>query len=118
MKTIIYDGNCTVCQRLVDFSGNQVGDSKLEFLPFQDLENSHIYDSRLKADDLPQSLHLISENGDTFKGAGAVFDILSDFPGILGTIGKLINRKPFIKIAEPFYRAFARHRHKISRFLD
>ena len=118
MKTIIYDGNCKICQRSADFSGKKIGDSKLDFLPLQDLDNSQAFLSGLKADDLLQSLHLISENGEESKGAKAVFEILSDYPGFLGIIGRFINREPFIKIAEPAYRVFARYRYKISRFLD
>ena len=113
MKKIIYDGDCKVCQFLADFSGNQVGDEKLEFLPAQTLDNNQASLSGLKASELLKSLHLISENGKASKGARAVFEIMSAFPGFLGIIGRFINRDPFIKIAEPVYRTFAKHRYKI-----
>jgi predicted DCC family thiol-disulfide oxidoreductase YuxK len=103
---------------MAEYSGNQVGDSKLDFLPLQALENNQEILSGMKDDDLLQSLHLISENGDKSKGAKAVFEILGEFPGFLGIIGRFINREPIIKIAEPAYRAFAKNRYKIHRFLD
>jgi len=118
MKTIIYDGNCKICLRSVDFSVKQVGNSKLKFLPLQDLETNQEFLSGLKADNLVQSVHLISENGEEIKGARAVFEILGDFPGFLGLTGRFINWEPIIKIAEPVYRIFARYRNKISRFID
>lgn len=59
MKTIIYDGDCKICQHMADFSGNQFGDLKLEFLPLQALENKQEILSDVKEDDLLQSLHLI-----------------------------------------------------------
>jgi predicted DCC family thiol-disulfide oxidoreductase YuxK len=117
MNKVIYDGECPVCNTLKGFAEDRTDDRELTFVAFQEKEFSHnVHD--LSEDEARKSLFVITENGEQFRGARAVFEIMSDLPGFLGGMGKILRLPPFYWIAEPFYRLFAKHRHGVSKFLQ
>ena len=117
MSKVIFDGECPVCASLKDFTEDRIEDRELAFIPYQsdDFEQSA---PNLTMEDAKKALYVITEHGERLRGARAVFEIMSELPGISGIMGKILRLPPFYWIAEPFYRLFAKHRHGVSKFLQ
>jgi len=114
MTQIIYDDECPVCQSLKSFAEQNSPGGNLAFIPFQgnDLPRG------MTVKQASQSLQVITKNGQRVSGARAVFQVMRELSGIWGLVGKVFSIPPFYWLAEPFYRLFARHRHKLSAWLD
>jgi predicted DCC family thiol-disulfide oxidoreductase YuxK len=107
---VIYDGDCPICQSLKDYSETRVQPETINFVPFQSKDLLNVA-TNLTQLETSQSLYFITETGQQFRGARAVFEVMSHMPGFWGAAGKILRVPPFYWIAEPFYRLFARHRH-------
>ena len=110
--TVVYDGTCKICGRLVTMLERWDRGGMLEILPSQ---NSCV---RSRFPWIPdraylESVQLIGPGGRTWQGAAAVEQIIDLMPK-----GKLITwifSIPFVRpIAERFYRWFARNRYKMG----
>ena len=113
---VVFDGECPVCNTLKDFAEDQARGNTLEFIPFQ----SNAIEAAapdLSREEASRALYVITANGMRLRGAQAVFEVMSQLPGILGMLGKIMRLPPLYWIAEPFYRLFARHRHGVSKYL-
>jgi predicted DCC family thiol-disulfide oxidoreductase YuxK len=110
--TVVYDGTCTICGRLVKLLRKWDRQEMLEILPSQ---NSCV---RSRFPWIPErayleSVQLIGPGGRTWQGAAAIEQITDLMPK-----GKLITwvfSIPFVRpLAERFYRWFARNRYKMG----
>jgi predicted DCC family thiol-disulfide oxidoreductase YuxK len=110
--TVVYDGTCTICGKLVKMLRKWDRDGMLEILPSQ---NSCV---RSRFPWIPdraylESVQLIGPGGRTWQGAAAIEHIIDLMPK-----GKLLTwvfSIPFVRpLAEKFYRWFARNRYKMG----
>jgi predicted DCC family thiol-disulfide oxidoreductase YuxK len=110
--SVVFDGTCTICGRLVKLLRGWDKHGMLEILPSQ---NSCV---RSRFPWIPErayleSVQLIGPNGRTWQGAAAIEQIIDLMPK-----GKLITwvfSIPFVRpLAERFYRWFARNRYKMG----
>jgi len=110
--TVVFDGTCTVCGKLVKLLRTWDRNSMLEILPSQ---NGCV---RSRFPWIPdraflESVQLIGPGGQTWQGAAAIERVIDLMPK-----GKLITwvfSIPFVRpLAEKFYRWFARNRYKLG----
>ena len=110
--TVVYDGTCTVCGKLVKLLRTWDRNGTLEILPSQ---NSCV---RSRFPWIPErayleSVQLIGPGGRTWQGAEAIEKLLDVLPGgwLLGWVFKL----PVVgKLLDRFYRWFARNRYRFG----
>jgi predicted DCC family thiol-disulfide oxidoreductase YuxK len=107
---VIFDGECPICKTLVDFSDLNSKSDSVTFIPFQ---SDEMLDAapNLTQQQASKSLYVITKFGKRFRGAKAVFEVMSHMSGFFGFLGKILRVPPFYWLAEPFYRLFAHHRH-------
>ena len=113
---IIYDGECPVCLSLKEFAETRDSEGAFDFIPFQ-AEDFDQHVPGLTKQEASQALIVRTIQGDQARGARAVFEMMKYLPGFWGVAGKIFSLPPLAWIAEPAYRLFARHRHKISQWL-
>ena len=110
--TVVYDGTCTVCGKLVKLLRKWDRSAMLEILP------SLLSCVRSRFPWIPdraylESVQLIGPGGRTWQGAAAIEQIIDLMPK-----GKLITwvfSIPFVRpLAEKFYRWFAKNRYKLG----
>ena len=112
-QKVIYDGTCPVCNSLKNTTEKLDTANKLQFIAAENIANTTIA-SQISTTDLEESIRVLNNEGQIFRGARGIFEVMSNLPGLWGLIGKILKRPPFYWIAEPFYRAFARHRHRFN----
>ncbi|HIM50255.1 MAG TPA: hypothetical protein EYM32_15450 [Dehalococcoidia bacterium] len=64
-----------------------------------------------------RTIHWIDDEGGHRQGARAIFTIVGATESRLGPIARLFARWPLYALAEPWYRIFAHHRGRFSRFV-
>jgi predicted DCC family thiol-disulfide oxidoreductase YuxK len=110
--TVVYDGHCKVCGRLVKLLTKWDRERKLEIIPSQ-TPGVHARFPWIPARAYRESVQLIGPRGRTWQGAAAIEQLLDVLPK-----GKLISwifSIPFVRpLAERFYRWFARNRYKLG----
>lgn len=77
--TLIYDGECDICQQAVARLRRWDREHALRFVPFQDGAAVTAFGIELPA--LAAAMHLILPDGRVFAGADAVPELLRLFPG-------------------------------------
>ena len=110
--TVVFDGNCAVCTRMVNVLPTFDRNSQIEVVPSQDpgvMARFPWIPPKAYAD----ALQLIGPDGRTWQGAAAIEQLLEILPK-----GKLIAwvfAIPFARrIADRFYRWFARNRYRLG----
>ena len=109
---VVYDGTCKVCGRLVKLLHKWDTRKRIETVPSQ---NSTV-PARfpwIPLDAYAEAVQLIGPGGRTWAGAAAIEELLGILPAgwLLGWVFKL----PFVgKLADRFYRWFARNRSKFG----
>jgi len=116
MNIVIFDGECPVCISLKGFIEARSACGELDFIPFQSEVLGEAAPG-LSQEEASRALVVVAANGKRLRGARAVCEALRQLPGAWGVIGKILGLPPFIWLAEPSYRLFARHRHGVGRFL-
>ena len=110
--TVVYDGNCKVCGRLVKLLNKWDRKRILEVIPSQ-TPGVQARFPWIPARAYTQSVQLIGPGGRTWQGAAAIEQLLDVLPK-----GKLISwvfSIPFVRpLAEKFYRWFARNRYRMG----
>lgn len=107
--TMIFDGECGFCRRWIARWKSWTGAS-VNFVPYQELKSTS-----LKREDLERAVHLIEADGQVFRGAEAVFRMLSPVPG-KRWLSWAYERVPlFARASEWFYSFVARHRVAFSK---
>jgi predicted DCC family thiol-disulfide oxidoreductase YuxK len=110
--TVIYDGTCVVCGRIVRTLRRLDRRGDLEFLP------SQAPGVRARFPWIPdraflESVQFVEPDGTTWQGARAVEEILRVLP--IARPFSWLFRIPFVRpLAEKFYRWFARNRYKLG----
>jgi predicted DCC family thiol-disulfide oxidoreductase YuxK len=110
--TVVYDGQCKVCGRLVTVLRKWDRRREIEILPFQ---NTTVLDRFpwIPAPAYAEAMQLVGPGGTTWQGGYAIEKLLEILPfgGLLGWafhipyFGRLFNR---------FYRWFARNRYRFG----
>jgi predicted DCC family thiol-disulfide oxidoreductase YuxK len=111
--TVIYDGHCRVCGRMVRVLAKWDANRELEIIPSQTSgvrERFPWIPSRAYVD----SMQVIrTRDGKTWQGAAALEELLTVLPR-----GKLISwmfKIPFVRpLVDRFYRWFARNRYRLG----
>ena len=110
--TVVYDGNCKVCGRLVKLLNKWDKKRILEVIPSQ-TPGVQARFPWIPARAYTESVQLIGPGGRTWQGAAAIEQLLDVLPK-----GKLISwvfSIPFVRpLAEKFYRWFARNRYRMG----
>jgi len=111
--TVIYDGHCKVCARLVKLLTKWDRRSDLEIIPSQ-TPGVHARFPWIPARAYVESVQVIrNSDGRTWQAAGALEELLGVLPK-----GRLISwlfSIPFVRpLADKFYRWFARNRYKLG----
>lgn len=110
--TVVYDGNCRVCTRLVGGLRRWDRPHELEIVPSQapgvmarfPWIPRHAY---------AEALQLVGPGGETWQGSAAIEQLLNVLPR--GRLVSWVFRIPFMRgIADRFYRWFARNRYRLG----
>ncbi len=110
--TVIYDGACKVCGRLVRVLRKWDRHGMLEIIPSHSA-GLHARYPWIPARAYTESVQLVEEGGATWQGAAAVERILDVLPK--GKLLTWIFSIPFVRpLAERFYRWFARNRYRMG----
>lgn len=110
--TLVYDGNCRICGRLVRTLTQWDRHHKIVILPSQ-MPGVRAYFPWIPDRAYSESVQLIGPHGQTWQGAAAVEEILNVVPR--GGFFAWIFRIPFVRtIAEKIYRWVARNRYKLG----
>lgn len=110
--TVVFDGYCKVCRRLVGILVKWDRRGEFEILPSQTPCLSERY-PWISANAYLESLQLIeNRSGTTWQGAAALEQIVDVLPK--GTLVTWVFSIPFVRpLAEEFYRWFAKNRYRI-----
>jgi predicted DCC family thiol-disulfide oxidoreductase YuxK len=110
--TVVYDGDCRVCQRLVRRLSRWDRTGQLEIIPFQEAGVQARF-PWIPAAAYSQSLQLIRSDGQTWQGAAAIEELLHSLRR--GRLIAWIFHIPFARaLAERLYRWFARNRYRLG----
>jgi predicted DCC family thiol-disulfide oxidoreductase YuxK len=111
--TVVYDGYCNVCKRLVGVLLTWDSKGDLEILPSQTPGLGARF-PWIPARAYLESIQLVDHrNGNTWQGAAAIERIINALPK--GRIITWIFSIPFVRpLAERFYRWFARNRYNLG----
>jgi predicted DCC family thiol-disulfide oxidoreductase YuxK len=110
--TVVYDGACRVCQRIVRVLTRWDRDHLLEIVPSQG-PGVRARFPWVPAQSYAESVQLIAADGQTWQGAAAVEHILDLMPK--GWLLTWVFSIPLVRpLAERFYRWFARYRYRLG----
>lgn len=110
--TVVYDGACKVCTRLVGVLRHWDRKGELELIPFQ---NTTVLDRFpwIPAEAYAEALQLVGPGGRTWQGADAVERLLDLLP-YGGALGWAFRIPGFGSAFSRFYRWFARNRYRFG----
>ena len=110
--TVVFDGFCKVCNRLVQVLRRWDRKAMLEIVPSQQPGVQARF-PWIPAKAYTESVQLVGPGGRTWQGAAAIEHILDVLPK--GKLLSWIFSIPFVRpLAERFYRWFARNRYKLG----
>jgi predicted DCC family thiol-disulfide oxidoreductase YuxK len=110
--TVVYDGNCKVCGRLVKLLDKWDKKRQLEVIPSQ-TPGVQARFPWIPPRAYTESVQLIGPGGRTWQGAAAIERIIDVLPK--GRLITWIFSIPFVRpLAEKFYRWFARNRYRMG----
>jgi predicted DCC family thiol-disulfide oxidoreductase YuxK len=110
--TVVYDGQCKVCRRLVRLLDRWDRRQQIEVIPFQ---NTAVLDRFpwIPAAAYAEAMQLVARDGQTWQGGYAIEKLLEILP--LGGLLGWVFRVPFFGEAfNRFYRWFARNRYRFG----
>ena len=110
--TVVYDGFCKVCNRLVTVLRKWDGGKLLEIVPSQQ-PGVHARFPWIPTRAYTESVQVIGPGGRTWQGAAAIEQLLRVLPK--GRLMSWVFSIPLVRpLAEQFYRWFARNRYKLG----
>lgn len=110
--SVVYDGHCKVCGRLVKGLRRWDKQRVLEIMPSQ-AAGVHARFPWIPAQAYQESVQVISRDGRTWQGAAAIEQLLKILPK--GRLISWIFRIPFARaLAERMYTWFARNRYRLG----
>lgn len=110
--TVVYDGACKVCTRLVALLRQWDRAGELELVPFQDTTVLDRF-PWIPPEAYAEALQLVGPGGRTLQGAGAVEHLLRILP-FGGALGWVFRVPGFGPLFSRFYRWFARNRYRFG----
>ena len=110
--TLIFDGNCGVCQRSVKWIQEWDTAAEIECIPYQSPEVAERYPEFTEAA-LDAEMHLVAADGSVTKGARAVEEVVR-IANRAPRIGWLFSLPGGRALARVGYRVFARNRHRFG----
>lgn len=113
--TLIYDGECGICQRSVAILKRWDREHVLGFVPFQDRATVARFGMALPA--LAAAMHLIRADGRVYTGADAVPELLRLFPRRRWLV-PLFWIPGVLPVARRIYAWIARRRHCLVRGME
>jgi predicted DCC family thiol-disulfide oxidoreductase YuxK len=110
--TVVYDGTCRVCTRLVGVLRRWDRSRMLELIPYQ---NTTVLDRFpwIPPEAYAEALQLVGPGGRTVQGADAVESLLRILPGG-GALGWVFRIPGFGALFGRFYRWFAHNRYRFG----
>ena len=110
--TVVYDGACKVCGRLVVVLNRWDTRDELEVIPFQ---NTSVLDRFpwIPAAAYAEAMQLIGPGGRTWQGGDAIEQLLKILP-LGGAFGWAFKVPGFGGLFNRFYRWFARNRYRFG----
>lgn len=109
---VIFDGDCGICTAVAEWLMSQDRDRRLIVKPYQFVDLPTIHPELNKTTASKAVQFVVGDK--RHAGARAMFEALRRLPGIWGVIGAVWAFPPLALLAEPFYRAFAANRTRIS----
>lgn len=103
---VIYDGNCELCQRLVDWASKKTSDN----LKFVDSNSIKPEQYELNQKDFEKYVWLIKSDLEKSKGAFAIGELLKQMEYRWMILGSIILLPPFSFIARGIYWLVAKNR--------
>ncbi len=116
MATVIYDGECGICNETRAWAEARDVAEQLVFVPFQTADLDSLSPG-LTRHMTSRMAYFVRPDGARFGGARAVFETLKRLPGVWGVLGWLGANPVISTLVEPFYRLFAANRHRVSAWL-
>jgi predicted DCC family thiol-disulfide oxidoreductase YuxK len=113
--TLIYDGECGICQQAVVLLKRWDREHVLRYLPFQDQAAVVRFGIGLPA--LAAAMHLLLPDGRVYPGADAVPHVLRLFPG-MRWLAPLFLIPGVLPLARWIYAWIARRRHCLVRGME
>lgn len=110
--TVVYDGQCKVCGRLVKLLNAWDKDDEIEVVPFQ---NTSVLDRFpwIPPEAYAEAVQLVGAGGKTWQGGEAIEQLLKILP-LGGVFGWTFKIPGFGDLFSRFYRWFARNRYKFG----
>lgn len=110
--TVVYDGQCKVCGRLVKLLTAWDKRNDLEIVPFQ---NTTVLDRFpwIPSEAYAEAMQLVGPGGRTWQGGEAIEQLLKILP-FGGALGWTFSIPGFGELFGRFYRWFARNRYKFG----
>ena len=109
LYTLVYDGNCNVCGRLVALLRAWDRSEAVEVVPSQQSGVMARF-PWIPARAYAEAVQLIAQDGRTWSGAGAIEQLLNILPK--GRLISWVFKIPFMRgITDRFYKWFARNRY-------
>ncbi|HEY4130110.1 MAG TPA: DUF393 domain-containing protein [Gemmatimonadaceae bacterium] len=110
--TVVYDGTCKTCTRLVGVLEKWDKTHHLEIVPSQAAGIMARF-PWIPAHAYSEALQLVAANGTTWQGSAAIEQLLNVLPK--GKLFAWLFHVPFVRtIADRFYKWFARNRYKLG----
>jgi len=106
LPLLIYDGDCGVCRLWVHYWKSLTGD-RVRYAPFQ---NVALDFPEIPPEDFKKFVVFITPDGELYKGADAVFMVLTCSPGESWFLWFYLKIPGFSSISEAVYRLVASHR--------
>jgi predicted DCC family thiol-disulfide oxidoreductase YuxK len=110
--TLIYDGECGMCQQAVALLGRWDREHVLRFVPFQDSAAVARFGITLPA--LAAAMHLVLPDGRVYPGADAIPELLRLFAG-KRWLAPLFRIPGVLPLARRIYARIAIRRHCLVR---
>ena len=107
---LIYDGNCNICNRLVDWVSNKIPNS-FEPTKSQALKPE---DYGLQQKDFDNYVWIVMPDHKKVKGSVAAAKVLREMGSGWGVLGALISIPPFSFVAFAFYWLFSKNRKRLG----
>ena len=116
MDTVVFDGECGICNETRIWLEARDRGTRLQFVPYQTTDLDAL-SAGLTSDEASRMAFYVYPNGRRVGGARAIYLALKALPGawrVVGTIGAF---HPISWLSEPFYRLVAANRSRISGWL-
>ena len=114
--TVIFDGECTVCNAFRRATQSRSPAGTFEFIAYQTADLDSLCPG-LTQEMAEKVMYVIRPDGKRLSGARSFFEVLRYTSGFWGLFGKVWAWPPLSLVAEPFYRLGSKNRPIIARIL-